>query len=376
MFLKVKRNKELIAVNVQHLHNTLQQPGMQTMHQPPQPQQLQQLHPQQQQQQTLQQLATNTTNPQQPPPSSLPPSSSSSSLVSQHHLHIHNQNNDPSIIHTNGIISAVGVGGIMMPQNGYLSMGNNQMLTTTTSPKIEDFNKLENNNTLSTNETGQAVYRGYIAVIKENFGFIETLSHDEEVFFHFSNYVGNPNWLELGQEVEYTLSPNGNTSVSGNCLPAENVRTLPKGSIPQPAVLEGVHNGVVARPLRCINPDQQEYAGLIEILDETRSQVLSQHEFGITSLVNKRDLLQKGDLVTFKIDETGRAADITAVRQKKRATVDSIKGQFGFLNYEIEDGKKLFFHMSEVQGNAVSLHPGDTVEFSVVTNQVHNLNFF
>ena len=108
----------------------------------------------------------------------------------------------------------------------------------------------------------------------------------------------------------------------------------------------------------------------MEILDETKSNVLSQHSFGITSLVNKRDLLQKGDLVTFKIDEIGRAADVNAVRQKKRATVDSIKGQFGFLNYEIEEGKKLFFHMSEVQGNAVTLHPADTVEFSVVTNQV------
>ncbi|XP_075164340.1 cold shock domain-containing Unr [Haematobia irritans] len=354
----VKRNKELIAVNVQNVHTL--QPGMQTtIQQQPPPQQQQQLVPSLQQQ-----LATSTTNPQnqQQPP------------VALHHPHlILNQNNDPAIIsqHTNGILGGIGGGngggGLIIPtQNGYMTMTNNHQMMQT--PKIEDYNKLDNNN-LSGTETAQPMYRGFIAVIKENFGFIETLSHDEEVFFHFSNYVGNPNWLELGQEVEYTLSPNGNTSVTGNCLPAENVRTLPKGSIPQPAVKEGVHNGVVARPLRCINPDQQEYAGLIEILDETRTQVLSQHEFGITSLVNKRDLLQTGDLVNFKIDETGRAAEITAVRQKKRATVDSIKGQFGFLNYEIEDGKKLFFHMSEVQGNAVSLHPGDTVEFSVVTNQ-------
>ncbi|ALC43437.1 Unr [Drosophila busckii] len=231
-----------------------------------------------------------------------------------------------------------------------------------------DIYMLENNNHASAEPTGQ-LYRGFIAVIKENFGFIETISHDEEVFFHFSNYQGNPNWLELGQEVEYTLAPNGNTSVSGNCLPAENVRTLPKNSIPQPALLENVHNGVVARPLRCINPEQQEYAGLIEIQDELRTTCISQHEFGITSLVNKRDLLQKGDLVRFRIDESGRAAEVNAVRLKKRATVDSIKGQFGFLNFEVEDGKKLFFHMSEVQGSTVALHPGDTVEFSVVTNQ-------
>lgn len=216
------------------------------------------------------------------------------------------------------------------------------------------------------------VYKGFIAVIKENFGFIETCDHDEEVFFHFSNFQGNPNWLELGQEVEYTLSPNGNTSTSGNCLPAETVRTIPKGSIDQPSIVEGnIYNGVVVRPLRCINPDQQEYAGLIgNITDTNTKEIVSEHEFGITSLMNKRDLLQKGDLVTFKVDDMGRAVEVTAVRQKKRASVDSIKGQFGFLNYEVEEGKKLFFHMTEVQGNSGSLYPGDIVEFAVVTNQV------
>ncbi|XP_034103785.1 cold shock domain-containing protein E1 [Drosophila albomicans] len=327
----VKRNKEFIAVNVQQI--SLQQ--------------------QQQQQQQL--LNQQVANQQQPG--------------------VNINQNDQMLI-TNGINSIANA-----MQNGYImhgspgggsssnsSVGSNATTQQICTPHIEDF-KVENNNHTGVETTGGQLYRGFIAVIKENFGFIETLSHDEEVFFHFSNYQGNPNWLELGQEVEYTLAPNGNTSVSGNCLPAENVRTLPKNSIPQPAVLETVHNGVVARPLRCINPDQQEYAGLIEILDESRTTIISQHEFGITSLVNKRDLLQKGDLVSFRIDESGRAAEVHAVRQKKRATVDSIKGQFGFLNFEVEDGKKLFFHMSEVLGNTVALHPGDTVEFSVVTNQ-------
>jgi cold shock CspA family protein len=45
-----------------------------------------------------------------------------------------------------------------------------------------------------------------------------------------------------------------------------------------------------------------------------------------------------------------------------------VLGQFGFLNHELEDGKKLFFRASEVTGN-VTLQPGDTVEFVLVTNQ-------
>lgn len=51
-------------------------------------------------------------------------------------------------------------------------------------------------------------------------------------------------------------------------------------------------------------------------------------EFGITGLSNKREILQVGDNVQFQIDSEGRAVNITAVRKKKKATVDSIKGIF------------------------------------------------
>jgi hypothetical protein len=74
-------------------------------------------------------------------------------------------------------------------------------------------------------------------------------------------------------------------------------------------VLEGIFNGFVSRPLRCINPDQEEYSGLIQLKDENGENI-SQHKFGITSLTNKRDLLQKDDCVVFKIDETSRAVEV------------------------------------------------------------------
>uniref|UniRef100_A0A182QFF3 CSD domain-containing protein n=1 Tax=Anopheles farauti TaxID=69004 RepID=A0A182QFF3_9DIPT len=199
-------------------------------------------------------------------------------------------------------------------------------------------------------------------ICQENFGFIETVEHDQEVFFHFSNFVGNSNTLELGQEVEYTLSTR-NAINAGNCIPAENVKVLPKGTIQQPKVLSASFSGSVLRPLRCINPDQVEYSGLVQVKNES-GDTLSTHEFGITSLKNHRDLLQKDDVVTFKVDELNRAMEIAPVRTKKQAKVDSIKGQFGFLDFEVDEGKKLFFHMSDVQGNA-NLYLGDTVEFSI-----------
>lgn len=236
------------------------------------------------------------------------------------------------------------------------------------------------------------VFQGFIAVLKDNFGFIETVDHDEEVFFHFSNFHGNTANLELGQEVEYTLTNRGTISNGGNCLPAENVKVLPRGTIVQPKVMDVIYSGVVERPPRCINPEQEEYSGQIVRLNEGKG-IVSTHEFGITSLINKRDLIQKDDDVSFKLDESNRAVEVisnisdvnpiwsvsnlhfmnlqvNAIRSKNRATVDSIKGVFGFLDFDVEEGRKLFFHMSEVQGNANNLHNGDTVEFSIVKNQV------
>ncbi|KAF7273268.1 cold shock domain-containing Unr isoform X2 [Rhynchophorus ferrugineus] len=209
------------------------------------------------------------------------------------------------------------------------------------------------------------IYQGFIAALKDGFGFIETMEHDKEVFFHFSNFDGDAISLELGQEVEYNLGIKGNSG--GSCSSAENVKVIAKGTIELPAVHGDILEGVVIRPLRSVNPDQQEYSGLIKVKTENSDEKSPEYEFGIMGLVNKRELLQVGDQVQFQVDSTNRAANIVAVRKKLRATVDAIKGQFGFLAYEVDEGKKLFFHMTEVKDN-VSLSVGDTVEFVLVTN--------
>lgn len=45
-----------------------------------------------------------------------------------------------------------------------------------------------------------------------------------------------------------------------------------------------------------------------------------------------------------------------------------VSGQFGFLSFEVEEGKKLFFHTTEVEGGEL-LQQGDEVEFVLVTNK-------
>ncbi|KAI5729340.1 hypothetical protein M8J76_001535 [Diaphorina citri] len=223
--------------------------------------------------------------------------------------------------------------------------------------------------TSGSNGTGQGfgtLAQGFIAALKDGFGFIETDKHDREVFFHFSNFDGDVNSLELGLEVEYTLGSRNSTG--GSCLSAENVRPLPKGTIPHQASVSSdapVYEGIVMRPLRSVNPDQAQYSGLVK--EGTPDDEGKEYEFGILSLVHKRDLLQIGDPVQFQVDSNNRAANLVAVRQKFKSTVNAIKGLFGFLNYELEEGKKLFFHTSEVKDGA-SLGPGDQVEFVLVTN--------
>lgn len=150
--------------------------------------------------------------------------------------------------------------------------------------------------------------------------------------FFFSNFEGDANTLELGLEVEYNLATRGS---SGSCLSAENVRILPRGTIVVADLQGPILDGIVVRPLRSVNPDQTQYAGLIaESLDDDEDEdedvdeeTLNEYEFGITGLANKRELLQVGDPVTFQVDSEGRASNIVAVRKKRKAIVDAVKGK-------------------------------------------------
>lgn len=237
--------------------------------------------------------------------------------------------------------------------------------------QVHSTGKLSDNGEITKNDVNgdhSKHHKGFIASLKDTFGFIETVTHDKEIFFHYSHFDGDVDALDLGHEVQYTLA--GKTPSSGK-VSAENVKKLRKGTITPHTVDAEIYEGIVVRPLRNVNPDQAQYAGLVKFGSDLAADE-SVYEFGITSLVNKKDFLQRGDLVQFQIERTRddkeRATEIRVVRKKLRSTVDAIKGQFGFLNHEVEDGKKLFFHLSEVKENA-TLQPGDAVEFVLITNQ-------
>merc|ERR1719320_2112177 len=95
------------------------------------------------------------------------------------------------------------------------------------------------------------------------------------------------------------------------------------------------------------------------------------------SLEDRRDFIQIGDQVTFQVcreqsNNTERAVNVKVNRETQTAQIDSIKGEYGFIDYEVSNEAgvgKLFFHMSEVRDEPALLSVGSTVEFSVVYNQ-------
>lgn len=217
---------------------------------------------------------------------------------------------------------------------------------------------------LNRNASGAKRLHGFVAALKDNFGFIETANHDQEVFFHYSEMCGDLDNLDLGDTVEYNLSKG-----KGNKVSAEKVTKVAAVNGIGDDVGGTVMTGKVIRPIRSVDPSQTEYQGLVEFSEEGGSKVQN-YPFGIMSMANKSDCLQKGEQVKFQvctITQTGQKMACNVVPQR-RAMVECVKDQFGFITYEVGDSKKLFFHVKEVQ-DGLELQTGDEVEFSVVLNQ-------
>lgn len=66
------------------------------------------------------------------------------------------------------------------------------------------------------------------------------------------------------------------------------------------------------------------------------------HPFGVVGMADKGDCLQKGETVKFQLCAQTMAYNITPLH---RDTVECVKDQFDFINYEVGDSQKLFFHV-------------------------------
>uniref|UniRef100_H2Z8A0 CSD domain-containing protein n=1 Tax=Ciona savignyi TaxID=51511 RepID=H2Z8A0_CIOSA len=211
---------------------------------------------------------------------------------------------------------------------------------------------------------------GWISTLKDTFGFIESLDHGSEIFFHYSE-------MQAPIEKYKGWLPCHLSHWNQSCF--KSVDKIFHTSWIEPSS-NYVHHitGKVLKPLKSVNPTQTSYQGLIEYKETDESGTTSP-----LSLSDRRDFIQVGDKVTFQVGiissdvntNCQRAANVNVNRETVRATVDSIKGEFGFINYEVKGGDttggsgKLFFHMSEVRDATQSIVAGALVEFSVIYNQ-------
>lgn len=163
------------------------------------------------------------------------------------------------------------------------------------------------------------------------------------------------NRLDVGNEVEYIAS------YKGSKLSAEHVARIPNGSIPQEEPYSDVMHGIVVRSIRCMNPDQDEYQGLVQVRDTLPEEgnmyefgenggsegegsevgTTRFYEFSVTSLQDKHEFIQKGDLVEFRLAKdknTGkdRAMAMKPIRTKHQVRLTN-KYLVPFIRNETED---------------------------------------
>lgn len=189
----------------------------------------------------------------------------------------------------------------------------------------------------STPATTRGSGRGFIAAVKDSYGFIETEDHQNEIFFHFSVFEGNSGDMEVGHDVEFSfIVKNGKAN-------ADYCKLLPRRSIPREDLISGeVLSGTVIRTCRCLNPDQDSYPGIVRIVPvaadgeaDVQQQPLPQVqeaaggeevEFSMTSLVDVREFIQWGDSVCLQIG----VCPLTGRRRAVNMTINRSKKQVGF----------------------------------------------
>lgn len=229
-------------------------------------------------------------------------------------------------------------------------------------------------------------FKGFVATLKDSYGFIESEEHDCELFFPFSscNRYCDPRELELMDEVEYCIVRKNKK------LAADEIKKLPRGTIPADEVKPGCHEGVVERPMKS-SENAMDYVGVIKPLfangtgdsSMESNSLPTELPYSATSLVDHRITLQRGDAVQFQVGvspHTGelRAVCVMARREFIRGTIENIKDQYGFILYQEQSQRSsgggeesIFFHMNSLTGSSEfsDLRPGDEVEFLMTYSQ-------
>ncbi|CAG5102255.1 Oidioi.mRNA.OKI2018_I69.chr1.g215.t1.cds [Oikopleura dioica] len=208
---------------------------------------------------------------------------------------------------------------------------------------------------------------GTVILKKDSYGFIESEDHCKEIFFHYSEIVSESDQITLGSTVEYS------ENLKDNKLCAVGIKISKKDLSADEDVSQQVLSGIVKQELKSSN---QSYGGVIDITEAEGTTELSSVRFSSTSMAEKRTFNQN-DPVCFQLATHKKTGDIRAVnvqlkRKQQQSTIESIKGEYGFINYQEGEGdsKNVFFHATNLIDVAIAdLGVGDVVKFSVIHNK-------
>lgn len=230
---------------------------------------------------------------------------------------------------------------------------------------IEVKSALDDNLENGEDETGEYILRGTVILKKDSYGFIESEDHSKETFFHYSELSVKPEEIQVGSCVEYSESLKDGKICGILVKPLNKNVDLNDDE----EIEEQVWHGTVKTELKS---GAVNYGGVISVAENDGEIV----RFTSTSLADKKSL-QVGDLVCFqyathKNTSAIRAVNVQVKRRTQQSVIDSIKGEYGFIQFNDENGesKNLFFHSTNlvnIQMSAISA--GDTVQFSVIHNK-------
>ncbi|EDV29652.1 uncharacterized protein TRIADDRAFT_52268 [Trichoplax adhaerens] len=212
--------------------------------------------------------------------------------------------------------------------------------------------------------------KGFVATLKDNYGFLEDYNHCREIYFHYSSVKTPLQYLNIGTEVEFSLE------VRNDKVCAENVIQLPTGTLAKEVISPEVLNGTVERAL--LVPEKQGivFEGIIKLGDQSEKSVDSgqtttnNYSFLSSSMITSKVVLQDNEKVKFQLatnPQTGkvRAVNVEPVRQVMVGRIESMKGDYGFIEYHEGEFKNFFFHMNDVSRADATFKVGDTVQFVI-----------
>lgn len=229
----------------------------------------------------------------------------------------------------------------IIKQNGTTTIDDNVCFSNWTKELLEIFQKTDNDihslmpitngntdfsHTSSTEseEISGVKKTGIIILIKENYGFIESIDGEKEYYFHSLSF--NDDNCKLGQSVEFdTLFSNGkwkaiNVSAKDQIVIYEDVSSE-------------IFTGTVVRTLQMFDSDKEEYTGLIDKNGIEGSNGImngwdnAEYEFSMISLKFLKDYINVGDSVRFQVatnpvTRKQRAYNVEVIRDRLKVSND------------------------------------------------------